>query len=230
MRRRELGVAVVLAEEDHRQLPDRGEVDRLVERAVRDRAVAEERDRDAAVAAQLRGGRRARPRSAGPPPTIPLAPKMPMRRVGDVHRAAAPAVRALVLAHQLGEHPERVRPLARQCPWPRWVDVITSSRRERPARADGRRLLPDRQVHEARRPRRRGRASRTRSSNPRITNIVGAARAARRSWPSWSSGRQYDGRPALHAQLVRAGCAPAARARPAARRPRARRPSHGRRR
>ena len=97
-RGRELGVAVVLAEEDHRQLPHGGEVDRLVERALGHRAVAEERHRDAAV------GRAAAPRSprptaiGRPAPTMPLAPKMPMRRIGDVHRAAAPAVRARVLA------------------------------------------------------------------------------------------------------------------------------------
>ena len=48
--RRELGVAVVLAPEDDRQLPHRGEVHRLVERALRDRAVAEEGNRDPAVA------------------------------------------------------------------------------------------------------------------------------------------------------------------------------------
>ena len=94
-RGRELGVAVVLAEEDHRQLPHRGEVDRFVERAVRDRAVAEERDRDAAVVRAAAPRSRRRPRSAGPAPTIPLAPKMPSVGIGDVHRAAAAAVRAL---------------------------------------------------------------------------------------------------------------------------------------
>ena len=45
--------------------------------------------------------------------------------------------------------PSGSRPLARQWPWPRWVEVMTSVGRERPARADGGRLLPDRQVHEA---------------------------------------------------------------------------------
>jgi hypothetical protein len=66
-----------------------------------------------------------------------------------VHRAAAAAVRARVLGHQLGEHPERVETL-------REAVAVAAVRRgdhvgraERPARADGRRLLPDRQVHEA---------------------------------------------------------------------------------
>ena len=67
--------------------------------------------------------------------------------------------------------PSGSRPFARQWPWPRCVDVMTSAGAERPARADGRRLLPDRQVHEARAPRRRGRAPATRSSKPRITSI-----------------------------------------------------------
>ena len=40
--RRELRVSVVLAEQDHRQLPQRRQVGRLVEGALRDRAVAEE--------------------------------------------------------------------------------------------------------------------------------------------------------------------------------------------
>ena len=45
--------------------------------------------------------------------------------------------------------PSGSRPLARQWPWPRWVEVMTSVGRERPARADRRRLLPDREVDEA---------------------------------------------------------------------------------
>ena len=55
----------------------------------------------------------------------------------------------VVLGHQLGEHPERVEALGEA------VAVAAMGRRdhvgraERPARADGRRLLPDRQVHEA---------------------------------------------------------------------------------
>ena len=179
-RGRELGVAVVLAEEDHRQLPDRGEVDRFVERAVRDRAVAEERDRDAAVVAQLRRGRgahrdrqarrrrsrwRRRCRASG-------------RRCASSRRARGSCPASL--RHQLGEHPERVEALREA------VAVAAMGRRdhvgraERPARADGRRLLPDRQVHEARAPRRRGTAPppapRTRGSRA----SAGASRGGRR--------------------------------------------------
>ena len=93
-RRGELGVAVVLAEEDHRQLPHGGEVHRLVERALRRRAVAEERHRDAAVGAELGGRRRAdRDRHAGG--HDPVGAEDPELGIGDVHRAAAAAVRAL---------------------------------------------------------------------------------------------------------------------------------------
>ena len=106
----ELGVAVVLAEEDDRQLPHGGEVHRLVERALGHGAVAEERHRDAAVGPQLRRRRRAdRDRQAGGHDAV--GAEDPEVRVGDVHRAAAAAVGALVLGHQLGEHPERVEAL-----------------------------------------------------------------------------------------------------------------------
>ena len=92
-----------------------------------------------------------------------------------------PAVRALVLAHQLGEHPERVEALGEA------VAVAAVGGRDHvrgaewPARADGRRLLPDRQVHEARVPHRRGtarrRAPRTRGSGA----SAGASRGGRQS-------------------------------------------------
>ena len=58
-RGRRLRPAVVLEDEDRRQLPQLREVHRLVERAGVRRAVAEERDRDALLAAQLEGERRA---------------------------------------------------------------------------------------------------------------------------------------------------------------------------
>ena len=75
----ELRVDVVLAQEDHRQVPDRGEVERLVERALVDGALAEERDGDAALPRHLLGQRRRRPRAACSPPTIAFAPRMPTR-------------------------------------------------------------------------------------------------------------------------------------------------------
>ncbi len=144
---RELGVAVVLTEEDDRQLPDGGEVHGFVERALGGRAVAEERHGDAAVGAELGRGRRA-DRDRHPRRDDPVGTEDPEPRVGDVHRAAATAVRPLVLAHQFGEHPERVETLGQAvsvAPVGRGDDV---SGTEGPACAHGCRLLPDREVDE----------------------------------------------------------------------------------
>ena len=79
----------------------------------------------------------------------PVRAEDPDVRVGDVHRAAATAVGALVLGHQLGEHAERVEALGQAVAVPavrRRDDVVGT---ERPARADRGGLLPDREVHEA---------------------------------------------------------------------------------
>ena len=115
-RGRELGVPVVLAEEDHRQLPHRGEVHRFVERARGDRAVAEERHRHAAVGSQLRrGGGAHRDRQPGGDDSVRA--EDPEVRVGDVHRTAAAAVRAAAsLPISSANIPSGSRPLARQ--WP----------------------------------------------------------------------------------------------------------------
>ena len=144
----ELGVAVVLAEEDDRELPHRGQVHGLVERALGHRAVAEERDREGAVAPELGGGGRS-DGDREPGGDDAVRAEDADRGVGDVHRSAAPAVRALVLAHQLGEHAEGVEPLRQAVPVAAvgGRDHVVGT--ERPAGADGRGLLPDRQVHEA---------------------------------------------------------------------------------
>jgi hypothetical protein len=65
-----------------------------------------------------------------------------------VHRAAAAAVRALVPAHQLGEHAERVEALGQAVAVAPVGGGDDIGRPERPARAHGGRLLPDREVHE----------------------------------------------------------------------------------
>ncbi|GIU86514.1 MAG: hypothetical protein KatS3mg009_1029 [Acidimicrobiia bacterium] len=145
---RELGVPVVLAEEDDRQPPDRGEVDRLVERARGDRAVAEERDRDRAVAAQACGprGTDGDRQACGDDPVRAEDADPGIR---DVHRAAAAAVGAVGAREQLGEHRERVESLGEAVPVPAVRRRDHVGRAQRPARADGGRLLADGQVHEA---------------------------------------------------------------------------------
>ena len=130
----------------------------------------------AAVAAPTAIGR--------PAATMPFAPKMPRFGIGDVHRAAAAAVRARASwAISSANIPSGSRPLARQWPWPRWVDVMTSAGAERPAGADGRRLLADRQVDEARAPRRRGTARRPAARSRGSRASAGASRAGRRRRP-----------------------------------------------
>jgi hypothetical protein len=103
----ELGVEVVLAGEDHRQLPDRAEVERLVERALVDGALAEERDGDAilaeALARQPGAGRERHARADDR-----VRPEDALGRVGDVHRAALAAAEARGLGEQLGHHPVEV--------------------------------------------------------------------------------------------------------------------------
>ena len=85
-----------------------------------------------------------------PAATIPLAPKMPS--FGSAMCIEPPAARGWCPASlpiSSANIPSGSSPLARQWPWPRWVEVMTSAGVERPARADGRRLLSDREVHEA---------------------------------------------------------------------------------
>ena len=147
--RRELGVAVVLAEEDDRQLPDRGEVHRLVERALGHRAVAEEGHRDAAVGPELRRGGGARRRSAGRRRRCRWRRRCPSFGSAMCIEPPRPRLVPCVLAHQLGEHPERVEALGQAVAVAavgRGDDVVGP---QRPARADRRGLLADREVHEA---------------------------------------------------------------------------------
>ena len=144
----ELGVPVVLAEEDHRQPPHRGKVEGLVERALRGGTVAEERHRDRVLVAEPGRGRCAhRDGQAGRHDAV--GAEDPELRVGDVHRAATAPVGPLVPPHQLGEHPDRVEALGQAVPVTavgRGDDVAGP---QGPAGADGGRFLPDGEVDEA---------------------------------------------------------------------------------
>src|SRR3954470_3200066 len=96
----ELAVAVVLAHEHDRQVEDLREVQALVEVAVVGGAVAEERDRDGALAGPLE-----RESDAGgggdAPADDPEAADQAVLERDDVHRAGAPAVDAGRPAEQL---------------------------------------------------------------------------------------------------------------------------------
>ncbi len=97
------GVLVVLAHVHHRQLPDRGQVRRLVQDALLERAVAEEADRDRAGVLELRGQRRAG-RQAHAAADDAVGAEHVLVHVGDVHAAALAARVAGGAAEQLGHH------------------------------------------------------------------------------------------------------------------------------
>jgi hypothetical protein len=71
-----LGPAVVLETEDRGHFPELPEVQRLMEGPRVRRAVAEERDRHALLAAHLEGERRSDD-AGSPPPTTAFAPRLP---------------------------------------------------------------------------------------------------------------------------------------------------------
>ena len=102
-RRRRLGVAVVLRHEDRRQVPDRGQVQRLQRGALVGRAVAEERDRNAAIALELRrqGAATDQRRAAS---DDAVRAEHALGQVGDVHRPTLAAARPGGLAEDLGHH------------------------------------------------------------------------------------------------------------------------------
>jgi len=90
LHRRRLAVAVVLGDEDRGELPDRGQVERLVELALVGGAVAEERDRHAARPLHLRGERRAN-REGDAGADDPVRAEHAPVEVGDVHGSALAA-------------------------------------------------------------------------------------------------------------------------------------------
>src|SRR6266511_1544424 len=146
---RVLVVEVVLADEDDRELPQRGHVHDLVQHALAEGPLAEEAHGDLAGAAHLR--RQCRPRGdAGASRDDRVRAEVAGVRVGDVHGAAlAPAVPGL-LAQQLREHPVHLRPLGQAVAVPamRAGDVVVAA--EDRAHADRHRLLAHVEMGQAR--------------------------------------------------------------------------------
>lgn len=100
--RRVLHVQVVLADEEHRQLPYGGQVERLVEGSDVGRAVAEEGHRDLAGAAQpRRPGRAGRHREMGADDGV--GAEHVRGRLGQVHGAALASAQPRGPAHEFGE-------------------------------------------------------------------------------------------------------------------------------
>ena len=120
-----------------------------MERALRRGAVTEERDGHRVVAAQPGGVRRAHG-DRDPGRDDAVGAEDADRRIGDVHRTASTTVGPSVLGHQLGEHADGIEPLGQAVPVPAVGGGDHVVGPERPARADRRRLLADREVNEAR--------------------------------------------------------------------------------
>ena len=146
--RRRLGPLVVLADEERLRLPELREVERLVEGAGVRRAVAEERDRDARLVAQLEGEAGADDRRQAAADDGVRA-EVAALDVVEVHRAAVAVRAALELPVELGHDRVRVRAARER------VAVRAVGRAEdvavlhRLADADLGRLLADRDVQEA---------------------------------------------------------------------------------
>src|SRR5438445_3259843 len=113
-RRRER-VLVVLAEVDDRQLPDGGEVERLVDHALVGAPVAEERDDHAVRATDAVGERRSRADGQAGGHDAVTAEDVEVEG-GDVHRAAETAAVAVDAAEQLGHHAVHARALGDAVP------------------------------------------------------------------------------------------------------------------
>ena len=149
LRRRRLGPAVVLEDEDRGHLPELAEVQRLVERAGVRRAVAEERDRDARLVPPLER-ERCTDDPGDPAGDDRVGPEVADLDVVEVHRAAVAVRAALDLPVELGHDPLDRRALRDR------VAVGTMCRGdyivalERGAHARGSRLLADRDVQEPR--------------------------------------------------------------------------------
>src|SRR5271170_2595116 len=103
LHRREFAVTVVLAYEDHRQFPHRGEVERFVEGAFIGCAVAEEARSHVVLAGNHRGERRAgRNRQAAADDAV--GAENAERVVDDMHRAALAFAVAGAFAVELRHH------------------------------------------------------------------------------------------------------------------------------
>ena len=145
-------VLIVLAQIDHRQLPQRTDVQALVEDAFVGRAVAEESDADRAVAAHLVGQRRAGADADAGADDAVRAEDVEVE-VGDVHRAAEAFAIAGDAPHQLGHHLGERGALGDAVAVAAMMAHDEIVLAERGAGARGHRLLPDvavgRPLHQA---------------------------------------------------------------------------------
>ena len=139
---------VVGDHEDHRQLPQRGEVERLAEGALVGRAVAEHAQGDL-VGALVVAGERHPGGQRQVAADDAVAAHEAVLEVEHVHRPAAPVRDAVLAAEQLGHHAVGVRAARERVA----VGAVGGDQvvlvAQRPHGADDRRLLADREVQEA---------------------------------------------------------------------------------
>ncbi len=145
--RGELGEAVVLADEDHRQPPERREVDRLDEDPALDRAVAEEDDGDRVVA-ELSRRQRASERERDVAADDARRTEEAVLDVHEVHRASEPSAETAVATHQLRQHPLGRRALRERVSVRAVAGVDGVVRPQLPADPDRHALLADAQMHQ----------------------------------------------------------------------------------
>src|SRR3954462_1427000 len=144
-----LGPMVVLADEHRLRLPELREVERLVERADVRCAVAEERDRDARLVAQLvREARAGDGRQAAADDGVRA--EVAALDVVEVHRSAVAVRDAFELPVQLCHHVVRMRAARERVPVRAVCRCEDVAFLHRLADADGDRFLADRDVQEAR--------------------------------------------------------------------------------
>ncbi len=146
--RRRRGVEIVLADEDDRRLLDAGEVHRLVEAAVVDRAVAEEGDADV-VAALGPGADAGAGGVADAGGDDAVGAEQADRAIVEMHGAAAAAAAALDLAEQLGHQDVGIHALGEGVAMAAMGRGHPVGGAEMGADADGGRLLADIEMEEA---------------------------------------------------------------------------------
>ena len=141
----ELGVPIVLTDEQHRKAPECGDVQRLVERTGARCTVTKEHHADVLLALRLRSPRGARGESEVACHNTGRA-QHAIRCVDEVHRAAAAATQAVFPAENFGERRLKVASLGEHMA----VAAVTGEQHvvasEMRAHADGNRFLAGRQV------------------------------------------------------------------------------------
>src|SRR5215831_1033353 len=142
---REMGVFVVeivFADVDHRELPQLGEVEFLIDQALSQRSLAEKADGHPAGAQSSGGKRRARgdAHAAG---HDGIGSQIPGGGIGDVHGPAFAATVAGFLAQQFGEHAVGRRALGQAMPMTAMGAGDVIARTQGFADADGHRFFAD---------------------------------------------------------------------------------------